>query len=248
MRSQSSATTHAQPSLPLPKVRPPLSPALEAARARLAADGYSVPPGALVEAIAAALRAVAADPLCPVPKALHAIAGAMTASPTLPPLDLPASINGEWFHLETIGRMNLPGIGREGKTIERAARIAGVLAPELRDKLWRLSRPDRGSLMLHRTALDRIRRRPAGAGGWFTMGELMKINLAALPTKRSSATHWAEREGWREPAREGTTWRAVPGSGPNGVMFEYHASILPEAAQRELIRRGLWDGAPPWGE
>jgi putative transposase len=66
---------------------------------------------------------------------------------------------------------------------------------------------------------------------WFSAAELAQRNLPNVPSTKVSVIAMAEREGWRQPEREGTHWRRRSGRGGG---FEYHLAVLPRAAQTKL--------------
>ncbi len=67
-------------------------------------------------------------------------------------------------------------------------------------------------------------------GEWFTPADLAAAKLPDLPDERAIRMR-ADREGWRDPAREGTHWRKRAGRGGG---YEYHRAALPRAAQVKL--------------
>ncbi len=73
---------------------------------------------------------------------------------------------------------------------------------------------------------------------WFTAAELAVAELADFPTTKVGVIDMANRQKWRAPADEGVRWRKRIGRGGG---FEYHYSVLPEAAQLRL----LLDQVPP---
>lgn len=65
---------------------------------------------------------------------------------------------------------------------------------------------------------------------WFSAAELADAKLPGLPDERAIRM-MADRENWRRPDWEGQKWRSRPGRGGG---YEYHASVLPGAAQVKL--------------
>lgn len=71
------------------------------------------------------------------------------------------------------------------------------------------------------------------AAEWFTASELAEQRLPGIPQTKRKVTLRAKEEAWaRDPAK----CRAVKVQG--GTAYEYHVSLLPMAAQKELVRRG----------
>ena len=68
------------------------------------------------------------------------------------------------------------------------------------------------------------------SGEWFTPADLAAAKLPDLPDERAIRMK-ADREGWREPSREGTHWRKRAGRGGG---YEYHMACLPRWAQVKL--------------
>lgn len=74
------------------------------------------------------------------------------------------------------------------------------------------------------------------SGPWFTASELAALALPDMPDDSTNVRRMADRLDWQRPDWEGTRWRKRRGQG-GGV--EYHASVLPRAAQVKLA----WDEA-----
>lgn len=69
---------------------------------------------------------------------------------------------------------------------------------------------------------------------FLTVAEIVAEKLPGMPTTHQGILKRASVEGWKRPAWKGVHWQARIGRG-GGV--EYAASVLPEAARLELLRR-----------
>ena len=67
---------------------------------------------------------------------------------------------------------------------------------------------------------------------WLTAGEIAELRLAGMPATKRGVQKHAARHGWRTSAR--ARRRAGQGGG-----WEYHVSLLPDAALDDLLSRRL---------
>ena len=73
---------------------------------------------------------------------------------------------------------------------------------------------------------------PSALDAWFSASDLAEMNLPGVPRAKRKVTLLAKEAGWaRDPAKV----RQVKGLG--GTINEFHASVLPMSAQKELMRR-----------
>jgi transposase InsO family protein len=73
---------------------------------------------------------------------------------------------------------------------------------------------------------------PSALDAWYSASDLAELGLPGVPRTKRKVTLLAKEAGWgREPGKV----RQVKGLG--GTSFEYHASLLPMSAQKELMRR-----------
>jgi transposase InsO family protein len=73
---------------------------------------------------------------------------------------------------------------------------------------------------------------PSALDAWYSASDLAEQALPGVPRTKRKVTLMAQQAGWaRDPAKV----RRVTGRG--GTINEYHASVLPMSAQKELMRR-----------
>ncbi|MCA4920981.1 MAG: hypothetical protein ING82_16280, partial [Roseomonas sp.] len=75
---------------------------------------------------------------------------------------------------------------------------------------------------------------PAQTDRWFTLAELVALDLPGLPTTRQGLALQAQREEWNHEAAEGRLWRRRKGSG-GGI--EYWIGVLPSFTQAKLLAK-----------
>lgn len=73
---------------------------------------------------------------------------------------------------------------------------------------------------------------------WFTAAELADLRLPGLPGDKSSVNRRARQDGWALQVAVGNVPLARERQGRGGGM-EFHFTVLPAAAQVDLVRRGI---------
>lgn len=73
---------------------------------------------------------------------------------------------------------------------------------------------------------------PSALDAWYSASDLAELALPGVPRTKRKVSLMATEAGWaRDPAKVRRT------TGRGGIINEYHASVLPMSAQKELMRR-----------
>lgn len=78
----------------------------------------------------------------------------------------------------------------------------------------------------------------SGGRSWFTAEELAALALPGLPKSKRHVNYRAAEECWKGAIRDGLPLARKRDSARGGAI-EYHVSLLPAAAQAELVHRGI---------
>lgn len=84
----------------------------------------------------------------------------------------------------------------------------------------------------------------AGENCWYTAAEIAQLGVAGIPGDDRRVREWAAAEGWMSRTAEDGKPLARPRNARGGGT-EYHATLLPEAAQALLNARSLVEHATP---